>query len=83
MFGNLETGNNSSAVVIPTQFVWPHGGRRVLLSGTFTRWQDHVTMSPIEGCPTTFQVICNLSPVIIRSGLHQAGLSLRFFFATY
>ncbi|KAL3843954.1 hypothetical protein ACJIZ3_001357 [Penstemon smallii] len=66
MFGNLETGNNSSAVVIPTQFVWPHGGRRVLLSGTFTRWQDHVPMSPMEGCPTAFQVIYNLTP-----GYHQ------------
>ncbi|KAL0422043.1 UNVERIFIED_CONTAM: Sucrose nonfermenting 4-like protein [Sesamum latifolium] len=52
--------------MVPTRFVWPYGGRRVLLSGSFTRWQDHIPMSPMEGCPTVFQVIYNLTP-----GYHQ------------
>lgn len=42
MLGNMFGGTNSDtnkhgAVVIPTRFVWPYGGRRVLLSGSFTR----------------------------------------------
>lgn len=39
MFGTSDSGvsNNGGAVVIPTRFVWPYGGRRVLLSGSFTR----------------------------------------------
>ncbi|KAL1561909.1 AMP-activated serine/threonine-protein kinase regulatory subunit, variant 2 [Salvia divinorum] len=67
MFGstNSET-NRHGTVVMPTRFVWPYGGRRVLLSGSFTRWQDHVPMSPMEGCPTVFQVIYPLTP-----GHHQ------------
>ncbi|XP_047950509.1 sucrose nonfermenting 4-like protein isoform X2 [Salvia hispanica] len=62
---NSET-NKHGTVVMPTRFVWPYGGRRVLLSGSFTRWQDHVPMSPMEGCPTVFQVIYPLTP-----GHHQ------------
>ncbi|KAL0916378.1 hypothetical protein M5K25_013883 [Dendrobium thyrsiflorum] len=54
------------AVVIPTRFVWPHGGRRVFLTGSFTRWSDHLPMSPMEDYPTAFQAICYLTP-----GLHQ------------
>lgn len=54
------------AVIIPTRFVWPHGGRRVFLTGSFTRWSDHLPMSPMEDCPTAFQAICNLT-----LGLHQ------------
>ncbi|KAL9261907.1 Sucrose nonfermenting 4-like protein [Drosera capensis] len=59
---NVVTGN----MVIPTPFVWPYGGRRVFLIGSFTGWSEHVPMSPMEGCPTVFQVICNLTP-----GYHQ------------
>lgn len=59
---NVVTGN----MVIPTRFVWPYGGRRVSLIGSFTGWSEHVPMSPMEGCPTVFQVICNLTP-----GYHQ------------
>ncbi|KAL2254132.1 UNVERIFIED_CONTAM: Sucrose nonfermenting 4-like protein, partial [Sesamum indicum] len=67
MFGGTESGTNKlGTVMVPTRFVWPYGGRRVLLSGTFTRWQDHIPMSPMEGCPTVFQVIYNLTP-----GYHQ------------
>ncbi|MCD7446611.1 AMP-activated serine/threonine-protein kinase regulatory subunit, partial [Datura stramonium] len=71
MFGSgSDSGQNhtgvAATVLMPTRFVWPYGGRRVLLSGSFTRWQDHVTMSPMEGCPTVFQVVCNLTP-----GYHQ------------
>ncbi|KAG0479801.1 hypothetical protein HPP92_010659 [Vanilla planifolia] len=65
-----DTSKDSSgtvgAVLIPIRFVWPHGGRRVFLTGSFTRWSDHLPMSHVEGCPTVFQAICNLSP-----GLHQ------------
>lgn len=61
-----DNGGVSGAVVVPTRFVWPYGGRRVYLSGTFTRWSNHVAMSPMEGCPTVFQVIYNLTP-----GYHQ------------
>lgn len=69
MFGGTESGTNKlGTVMVPTRFVWPYGGRRVLLSGTFTRWQDHIPMSPMEGCPTVFQVIYNLTP-----GYHQVN----------
>ncbi|KAK4427656.1 Sucrose nonfermenting 4-like protein [Sesamum alatum] len=67
MFGRTEIGTNKpGTVMVPTRFVWPYGGRRVLLSGSFTRWQDHIAMSPMEGCPTVFQVMHNLTP-----GYHQ------------
>ncbi|KAF3454504.1 hypothetical protein FNV43_RR04952 [Rhamnella rubrinervis] len=64
MFGSgSETGHESrGSILIPTRFVWPYGGRRVLLSGSFTRWLEHIPMSPMEGCPTVFQVLWNLSP---------------------
>lgn len=36
-----DTGHDNSGVsgpvLIPMRFVWPYGGRRVFLSGTFTR----------------------------------------------
>ncbi|GAV63148.1 CBS domain-containing protein [Cephalotus follicularis] len=71
MFGSSpDTGHGntvvSGQVMIPKRFVWPYGGRRVLLSGSFTRWTDHIPMSPMEGCPTVFQAICNMAP-----GYHQ------------
>ncbi|GAU11514.1 hypothetical protein TSUD_345040 [Trifolium subterraneum] len=56
----------SGAILIPSRFVWPHGGRRVFLTGSFTRWSEHIPMSPMEGCPSVFQVICSLMP-----GYHQ------------
>ncbi|PON37846.1 AMP-activated protein kinase [Trema orientale] len=61
-----ESGGLPGSILVPTRFVWPYGGRRVLLSGSFTRWVEHIPMSPIEGCPTVFQVVWNLSP-----GYHQ------------
>ncbi|KAI5658796.1 hypothetical protein M9H77_27589 [Catharanthus roseus] len=66
--GDSERSNSTGGgtVLIPTRFVWPYGGRRVYLSGSFTRWTDHILMSPMEGCPTVFQVIYNLAP-----GYHQ------------
>ncbi|GLT50452.1 hypothetical protein SLA2020_239380 [Shorea laevis] len=71
MFGSSsESGNensgNSGQRLVTMRFVWPYGGRRVYLSGSFTRWTEHIPMSPMEGCPTVFQVICSLSP-----GYHQ------------
>ncbi|XP_058077493.1 sucrose nonfermenting 4-like protein isoform X2 [Magnolia sinica] len=55
-----------TVVLVPTRFVWPYGGRRVFLTGSFTRWTEHLPMSPVEGCPTVFQAICSLTP-----GFHQ------------
>ncbi|CAL5378820.1 unnamed protein product [Camellia sinensis] len=67
MFGSgVDTGHDnsglSSPLLIPTRFVWRYGGRRVLLSGSFTRWSEPILLSPMEGCPTVFQVICSLTP---------------------
>ncbi|KAF7137798.1 hypothetical protein RHSIM_Rhsim07G0186000 [Rhododendron simsii] len=66
----VDTGHDNSGVsgpvLIPMRFVWPYGGRRVFLSGTFTRWTDHIPMSPMEGLPSVFQVIYSVSP-----GYHQ------------
>ncbi|KAK8968348.1 Sucrose nonfermenting 4-like protein [Platanthera guangdongensis] len=66
MDASQDLSGTVGAVLIPTRFVWPHGGRRVFLTGSFTRWSDHLPMSPVEGCHTVFQAICNLTP-----GLHQ------------
>lgn len=72
MFGsNPDSAAHSNSglpgnLLIPFRFVWPYGGRRVFLSGSFTGWSEHILMSPMEGCPTAFQVICNLTP-----GYHQ------------
>lgn len=63
--GHENSGGPASALV-PVRFVWPYGGRRVFLSGSFTRWSEPMLMSPIEGCPTVFQIICRLTP-----GYHQ------------
>jgi len=45
MFGStLDSSRGNSAasgqLLTPTRFVWPYGGRRVFLSGSFTRWDD-------------------------------------------
>ncbi|KAK9919849.1 hypothetical protein M0R45_028424 [Rubus argutus] len=61
-----ESSGLSGPVLYPTRFVWPYGGRRVFLSGSFTRWLENIPMSPMEGCPTVFQVVWNLTP-----GYHQ------------
>ncbi|THF95715.1 hypothetical protein TEA_025308 [Camellia sinensis var. sinensis] len=71
MFGSgVDIGPDKSGVLgpvlVPKQFVWRYGGRRVFLSGSFTRWTEHIPMSPMEGSPTVFQVICSLTP-----GYHQ------------
>lgn len=67
MFASVaDTASEGSGVLIPQRFVWPYGGTRVFLSGSFTRWSDHIAMSPMEGCPAVFQVVCNLMP-----GHHQ------------
>ncbi|XAR49118.1 hypothetical protein NMG60_11032189 [Bertholletia excelsa] len=71
MFGSgADPGHGNGGVsrpsLVPTRFVWPHGGRRVSICGSFTRWSEHKPMSPVEGCPNVFQVICRLSP-----GYHQ------------
>ncbi|PRQ42214.1 putative CBS domain, immunoglobulin E-set [Rosa chinensis] len=71
MFGSghgtaYQSSGLPGPILIPTRFVWPYGGRRVFLSGSFTRWLEHIPMSPMEGCPTAFQVVWNLTP-----GYHQ------------
>ncbi|XP_014512201.1 sucrose nonfermenting 4-like protein isoform X1 [Vigna radiata var. radiata] len=69
MFGTSRrhrSGGPVGPVLISKRFVWPHGGRMVFLTGSFTRWTTVIPMSPKEGCPTVFQVICGLTP-----GYHQ------------
>ncbi|KAG0622282.1 hypothetical protein M758_3G086600 [Ceratodon purpureus] len=66
MFGEEGTAAVPGTGLVPTRFVWPHGGRRVYLCGDFTRWQDTLPLSPVEGSSLVFQVICSLSP-----GYHQ------------
>ncbi|XP_027935493.1 sucrose nonfermenting 4-like protein [Vigna unguiculata] len=56
------SGEPVGPVLVSRRFVWPHGGRMVFLTGSFTRWQAIVPMSPREGCPTEFEVICALTP---------------------
>ncbi|CDP15501.1 unnamed protein product [Coffea canephora] len=63
---NSRGAEGGDTILVPTRFVWPHGGRRVFVSGSFTRWTNHIPMSPMEGCPTVFQVVYNLTP-----GYHQ------------
>ncbi|XP_020254837.1 sucrose nonfermenting 4-like protein isoform X1 [Asparagus officinalis] len=53
--GSDSHQDTSGVVLIPTRLVWPYGGRRVFVSGTFTRWSEPVAMSPVEGCPNVFQ----------------------------
>nr|XP_025662489.1 sucrose nonfermenting 4-like protein isoform X2 [Arachis hypogaea] len=62
----FEGSGVSGPILIPKRFVWPYGGKRVYLSGSFTRWSEHILMSPMEGCPSVFQVTCPLMP-----GYHQ------------
>lgn len=64
--GGIEGSGVLSAALIPTRFVWPYGGRRVYLIGSFTRWTDRIPMSPMEGAPTVFHVLWNLP-----QGYHQ------------
>lgn len=66
MFGEEGAAAVPGTGLVPTRFVWPHGGRRVFLCGDFTRWQDTLPLSPVEGSAVVFQVICSLSP-----GYHQ------------
>lgn len=53
-------------VLLPVRFVWLYGGTRVFLTGSFTRWLEHIPMSPLEDCSSVFQVVYNLTP-----GVHQ------------
>jgi len=36
--GSDSSQDTRGVVLIPTRFVWPYGGRRVFVSGTFTRF---------------------------------------------
>ncbi|CAN6468169.1 unnamed protein product [Victoria cruziana] len=62
----LETCGVVAMSPVSMRFVWPYGGRRVSLCGSFTRWSEQIPMSPMEGCPTVFQVVCRVIP-----GYHQ------------
>ncbi|CAL0302291.1 unnamed protein product [Lupinus luteus] len=73
MFGSVadigyeyDVSGVSRPILIPKRFVWPYGGKRVFVTGSFTRWSEHIPMSPMEGCPSVFQVVCSLAP-----GYHQ------------
>ncbi|XP_024985729.1 sucrose nonfermenting 4-like protein isoform X2 [Cynara cardunculus var. scolymus] len=64
--GGGATAAGAGTMLIPTRFVWPYGGRSVYLSGSFSGWSEQWQMTPVEGCPTVFQMICSLPP-----GYHQ------------
>ncbi|KAK9136954.1 hypothetical protein Sjap_007548 [Stephania japonica] len=64
--GVYESSGVNGSVLVPARFVWPYGGRKVFITGSFTRWSEHLPMSLVEGCPTVFQAICSLTP-----GYHQ------------
>uniref|UniRef100_A0ACD5XF23 Uncharacterized protein n=1 Tax=Avena sativa TaxID=4498 RepID=A0ACD5XF23_AVESA len=66
-------GVSAGGPVVPARFVWPHGGKRVLVTGSFTRWTEHIPMAPVEGCPTVFQVICQLPPGIYQFKFYVDG----------
>ncbi|KAF7044787.1 hypothetical protein CFC21_053971 [Triticum aestivum] len=66
-------GVSAGGPLVHTRFVWPHGGKRVFLSGSFTRWSEHLPMSPVEGCPTVFQAICSLPPGIYQYKFNVDG----------
>ncbi|TVU44222.1 hypothetical protein EJB05_03658 [Eragrostis curvula] len=57
-----DVGVSPGGLTVPARFVWPYGGKRVFVSGSFTRWSEHLPLSPVEGCPSVFQAICSLSP---------------------
>ncbi|GLT63800.1 hypothetical protein SLA2020_363350 [Shorea laevis] len=62
-----ETGGMAGGgVLIPVTFRWPHGGKSVHLTGSFSRWCEMMPMSQLEGCPNVFQVVWSLPP-----GYHQ------------
>ncbi|XP_030463051.2 sucrose nonfermenting 4-like protein isoform X2 [Syzygium oleosum] len=61
-----ESGGIGGVVLIPMRFVWPYGGASVFLCGSFYRWSELMPMTPVEGCPTVFQVLCSIPP-----GYHQ------------
>ena len=62
-------------VIIWFRFLFCFGGIYVIFAWLFfswiffQRWSELVHMSPVEGCPTVFQVIYNLTP-----GYHQVSL---------
>ncbi|KAL2325518.1 hypothetical protein Fmac_024576 [Flemingia macrophylla] len=64
MFGRGHVNGEVAAAasgLIPHRFFWCYGGTRVFLSGSFTRWSTFIPMSPVEGWPTIFHVIVNLT----------------------
>lgn len=64
--GDGERGGDSPLFL--TRFVWPYGGTKVFLTGSFTGWSRHLQMMPVEGCPTVFQTIQRLAP-----GVHMVS----------
>ncbi|KAM0920130.1 hypothetical protein ACQ4PT_007772 [Festuca glaucescens] len=59
-------GVSAGGLTVPARFVWPHGGKSVFVTGSFSRWSEHMPMSPVEGCPTVFQAILSLPPGIYQ-----------------
>ncbi|XP_010249337.1 PREDICTED: sucrose nonfermenting 4-like protein isoform X2 [Nelumbo nucifera] len=52
--------------MVLTIFEWPYGGQHVFLTGSFTRWTEHIRMTLMENSGTVFQAIWDLTP-----GYHQ------------
>ncbi|KAG2721519.1 hypothetical protein I3760_02G085100 [Carya illinoinensis] len=70
MFGsNMDSVQDASlvpaTVLVPTRFVWRHGGNSAYLCGSFTQW-SLIPMLPVEGCDNVFQTVHGLTP-----GYHQ------------
>jgi hypothetical protein len=38
-------GVSAGGPTVPARFVWPHGGKRVLVTGTFTRFAIYLSPS--------------------------------------
>ncbi|CAI0626832.1 unnamed protein product [Linum tenue] len=62
MDSGREAGGGVAAGTVLMRFVWPHGGRSVLITGSFNGWGELVAMAPVEGCPRVFQAICSITP---------------------
>ncbi|XP_041000909.1 sucrose nonfermenting 4-like protein isoform X1 [Juglans microcarpa x Juglans regia] len=71
MFGSnmdsvLDASMVPATVLVPSRFVWKHGGNSVYLFGSFTQWSQLIPMLPVEGCDNVFQTVYGLTP-----GYHQ------------
>jgi len=56
--GACEGSGVSGSISIPQRFVWPYGGRRVFLSGSFTRYLVYYNATQrYDTCSSLFGVM--------------------------